>query len=200
MQKYVICIGRQFCSGGKQVAKLLAERLGVDFYDAELLRQKAKEIGIEDGIFDMFDEKPTRSFLFSVVMDPYAIDSAVNEGKVIEAQRRVMAQAADKGPCVIVGRRADKILENDYNVVSIFIGADMDWRVARFLERESMNEKAARRFIERKDRERASYYNYVGDGKWSRADNYAMCFNTSKMEKEKIVDIIVDYIREEFAD
>lgn len=200
MKKYVICIGRQFCSGGRQIGKMLAERLGIDYYDAQSLRDKAKEIGIEEGIFDMFDEKPTRSFLFSVVMDPYAIDSAVNEGKVVEAQRRVMAQAAEKGSCVIVGRRADKILEDDYNVVSIFIGADIEHRVARYLENENVSEKAARRFIERKDRERAAYYNYLGDGKWSRADNYAMCFNTSKMEKEKIVDIIVDYIREEFAE
>lgn len=196
MENYVICIGRQFCSGGKQVGKMLAERLGIAFYDAELLRKKAKEIGVEDGIFDMFDEKPTRSFLFSVVMDPYAIDSAVNEGKVIEAQRKVMADAADRGPCVIVGRRADKILENDYNVISIFIGADIEHRIRRYLERENMSDKAARRFIERKDRERASYYNYIGDGKWSRADNYSMCFNTAKMDKEKIVDIIVDYINE----
>ena len=200
MKKYVICIGRQFCSGGRQIGKMLAERLGIDYYDAQSLRDKAKEIGIEEGIFDMFDEKPTRSFLFSVVMDPYAIDSAVNEGKVVEAQRKVMAQAAEKGSCVIVGRRADKILEDDYNVVSIFIGADIEFRVARYLENENVSEKAARRFIERKDRERAAYYNYLGDGKWSRADNYAMCFNTSKMEKEKIVDIIVDYIREEFAE
>lgn len=195
MDNYVICIGRQFCSGGRQVGKMLAERLGIDFYDAQLLREKAKETGVEDGIFDMFDEKPTRSFLFSVVMDPYSIDSAVNEGKVVEAQRKVMSQAADKGPCVIVGRRADKILEKDYNVVSVFIGADMEHRVKRFLERESMNDKAARRFIERKDRERAAYYNYIGDGKWGRADNYSMCFNTAKMDKEKIVDMIVDYIK-----
>ena len=200
MKNYVICIGRQFCSGGKQVGKMLAERLGIDFYDAEVLRRRAKDMGIEDGIFDMFDEKPTRSFLFSVVMDPYAIDSAVNEGKVVEAQRRVMSEAAKKGPCVIVGRRADKILEEDYNVVSVFIGADMEHRIARYLERESMNERAARRFIERKDRERASYYNYIGDGKWSRADNYSMCFNTSKIDREKIVDIIVDYINEEFGE
>ncbi len=173
---------------------MLAERLGIDFYDAELLRKNAKEMGIEDGIFDLFDEKPTRSFLFSVVMDPYSIDSAVNEGKVIEAQRKVMSKAAEKGPCVIVGRRADKILEKDFNVISVFIGADIEYRIARYLEHESMNERSARRFIERKDRERAAYYNYVGDGKWSRADNYTMCFNTSKMEKEKIVEIIADYI------
>ena len=179
---------------------MLAERLGIDFYDAQLLRKKAKEIGVEDGIFDMFDEKPTRSFLFSVVMDPYAIDSAVNEGKVVEAQRKVMSQAAEKGPCVIVGRRADKILENDYNVISIFISADIEHRIARYLERENMNEKSARRFIERKDRERAAYYNYLGDGKWGNADNYAMCFNTAKTDKEAIVDIIADYINEEFGE
>ncbi|MBR3148947.1 MAG: cytidylate kinase-like family protein [Eubacterium sp.] len=199
MDNYVICIGRQFCSGGRQVGKMLAERLGIDFYDAELLRENAKTLGIEDGIFDMFDEKPTRSFLFSVVMDPYAIDSAVNEGKVVEAQRKVISVAADKGPCVIVGRRADKILENDYNVISVFIGADMEHRIARYLERESVNERSARRFIERKDRERAAYYNYIGDGKWSKADNYTMCFNTSKMDKETIVEIIAYYIEKTTA-
>ncbi|MBQ7203121.1 MAG: cytidylate kinase-like family protein [Eubacterium sp.] len=200
MKNYVICLGRQFCSGGKEIGKMLSERLGIDFYDAQLLRQRAKEMGIEDSIFDMFDEKPSRSFLFSVVMDPYAIDSAVDEGKVVEAQRKVMSQAAEKGPCIIVGRRADKILEKNYNVVSIFIGADIEHRVKRYLERESMSEKAARRFIERKDRERASYYNYLGDGNWSKADNYMMCFNTSKLGKEKIVDMIVNYINEEFGD
>ena len=193
---YIIAIGRQFASGGRQIGHMLADRLGIGFYDSEALREEAKKLGIEDGIFDLFDEKPTRSFLFSVVMDPYAIDSAVNSGKVIEAQRKVIQAAADKGPCVIVGRRADKILEDnkEETVISVFIAADMEDRVARFLEREDMGEKQARKFIERKDRERASYYNYFFDGKWGRADNYTMCFSTSQISKEKICDIIIDYI------
>ena len=175
---------------------MLADRLGIGFYDSEALRSEAKELGIEDGIFDLFDEKPTRSFLFSVVMDPYAIDSAVNSGKVIEAQRKVIQSAADRGPCVIVGRRADKILEDnkEETVISVFIAADIEDRIARFLERENMSEKQARKFIDRKDKERASYYNYFFDGKWGRADNYTMCFSTSKMSKDKICDIIIDYI------
>ncbi|MBQ7739686.1 MAG: cytidylate kinase-like family protein [Eubacterium sp.] len=193
---YIIAIGRQFVSGGRQIGHMLADKLGIDFYDSNNLREEAKKLGIEDGIFDLFDEKPTRSFLFSVVMDPYAIDSAVNSGKVIEAQRKVIQAASEKGPCVIVGRRADKILEDTKgkNVLSVFIAADMEDRVARFLEREDMNEKQAVKFIEKKDRERASYYNYFFDGKWGRADNYSMCFSTSRMTKEKIVDIICDYL------
>ena len=193
---YIIAIGRQFASGGREIGHMLADRLGIGFYDSEALRAEAKELGIEDGIFDLFDEKPTRSFLFSVVMDPYAIDSAVNSGKVIEAQRKVIQSAADRGPCVIVGRRADKILEDnkEETVISVFIAADIEDRIARFLERENMSEKQARKFIERKDRERASYYNYFFDGKWGRADNYTMCFSTSKMSKDKICDIIIDYI------
>lgn len=198
MKNYVITIGRQYASGGKEIGKMLADRLGVTFYDAALLREKAKELGVEDGIFDLFDEKPTRSFLFSVVMDPYAIDSAVNEGKVIEAQRKVINNAAEEGSCIIVGRRADKILDGNENLVSIFIGADIEDRMARYLENDGTNPKTARRFIERKDRERASYYNYFSDGTWGRADNYTMCFSTSKMSKEKIVDIIVDYINDRF--
>lgn len=199
MKKYVITIGRQFASGGKEIGKMLAERLNIAFYDAALLREKAKEIGVENGIFDLFDEKPTRSFLFSVVMDPYAIDSAVNSGKVIEAQRRVITDASSHGPCVIVGRRADKILQDDDNVVSIFISADIEDRMARYLENEGTNPKTAKRFIERKDKERASYYNYYDDGGWGKAENYTMCFSTSKMSKEKIVDIIAEYVNEKFA-
>ncbi len=195
---YIIAIGRQFASGGREIGRMLSDKLGIDFYDSEALRSEAKALGIEDGIFDLFDEKPTRSFLFSVVMDPYAIDSAVNSGKVMEAQRRVIQSASDKGPCVIVGRRADKILEDNEQetVVSVFIAADMEDRMVRVAEREGsdMNEKQLKKYIERKDRERASYYNYFFDGKWGRADNYTMCFSTSKMSKEKICEIIIDYI------
>ena len=195
---YIIAIGRQFASGGREIGHMLADRLGIGFYDSEALRSEAKELGVEEGVFDLFDEKPTRSFLFSVVMDPYAIDSAVNSGKVIEAQRKVIQSAADKGPCVIVGRRADKILEDnkEETVISVFIAADMKDRMARVKEREGseMNEKQLNRYIERKDRERASYYNYFFDGKWGRADNYTMCFSTSQMKKDKICDIIIDYI------
>lgn len=200
MKNYVITIGRQFASGGREIGRMLAKRLAIDFYDAELLRKKAKEIGLEDGIFDLFDEKPTKSFLFSVVMDPYAIDSAVNEGKVVEAQRKVINNAAEQGSCIIVGRRADKILEGNENLVSVFIGADIEDRIARYLENEGTNQRTARRFIERKDKERASYYNFFYDGSWGRADNYTMCFSTSKMDKQKIVDIIAGYIEEKFAE
>lgn len=197
-EHYIIAVGRQFASGGRQIGKMLADKLGIDFYDSERLREEAKALGIEDGIFDLFDEKPTRSFLFSVVMDPYAIDSAVNSGKVIEAQRKVIQAAADRGPCVIVGRRADKILEDNQEetVLSVFIAADMEDRMERVKEREGseMNEKQLRKYIERKDRERASYYNYFFDGKWGRADNYTMCFSTSRLSKEKICEIIIDCI------
>lgn len=199
MKKFVITIGRQFASGGKEIGKMLAKRLDVDFYDAALLREKAKDLGLDEGIFNLFDEKPTRSFLFSTVMDPYAVDSAVNEGKVVEAQRKVILNAAEEGSCVIVGRRADKILEDNENVVSIFIGADMDDRIARYVELNSENAKNAKRYIERKDRERASYYNYFGDGSWGKSFNYTMSFSTSKMSKEEIVDIIVDYVSKKFA-
>jgi len=195
MENYVICIGRQYLSGGKDIGKMLAEKLGIAFYDSAMLREKAKTLGIEEGIFDMFDEKPTKSFLFNAVMDPYSIDSAVNEGKVIEAQRKVILEAASKGPCVIVGRRADKIIEDDVNVISIFIGADIEYRVKKYLETERTSERNARRIVERKDRERASYYNYFGDGAWGRANNYTMCFSSSKMSREEIVDIISRYVQ-----
>lgn len=197
-KKYVIAIGREFACGGREIGKMLSERLGINYYDDVELRKSAKELGVEDGVFEMFDEQPTRSFLFSLAMDPYALDNAVNGGKVIEAQRKIILSAAEKGPCVIVGRRADKILEDvdGVEVVSVFIGADMEDRIARYIDSgEAQSNKNVRRFIERKDRERASYYNYLGDGKWGRASNYTMCFSTSKISKERICDIICEYVK-----
>ncbi len=199
MKKYAICIGREFCSGGREIGKMLAEKLGIAYYDEIELRDRSRDLGIEDGIFEMFDEQPTRSFLFSVVMDPYSIDSAVNSGRVLEAQRKVIESAADEGPCVIVGRRADKILEDmeDVEVVSVFIGSDMEDRIERFMQSDQVDKpRNVRRYIEQKDRERSSYYNFLGDGKWGRAANYTMCFSTSKMDKEKICDIICNYVNE----
>ncbi len=183
MKKYAICIGREFCSGGREIGKMLAKRLGIAYYDEIELRDRSRDLGIEDGIFEMFDEQPTRSFLFSVVM----------------AQRKVIESATDEGPCVIVGRRADKILEGkeDVEVVSVFIGADMEDRIDRFMQSDEEDKpRNVRRYIEQKDRERSSYYNFLGDGKWGRAANYTMCFSTSKMDKEKICDIICNYVKE----
>ncbi|MGN0458918.1 MAG: cytidylate kinase family protein [Eubacterium sp.] len=70
MKKYVICIGREFCSGGREIGKMLAQRLNISYYDAVELRARASELGVDEGVFEMFDEQPTRSFLFSIVMDP----------------------------------------------------------------------------------------------------------------------------------
>lgn len=196
-KKYVIALGREYASGGREIGKMLASRLGINYYDNNELRKKAKELGVEEGVFEMFDEQPTRSFLFSVAMDPYSLDNALNSGKVIEAQRKIIISAAEKGPCVIVGRRADKILEDveGLEVVSVFIGADMEDRIKRFMESgEATVGRNIQRFIERKDRERASYYNYLGDGKWGKASNYTMCFSTSKISKEKICDIVCAYV------
>lgn len=196
MKNYVITIGREHSSGGKRIGQMLAKRLNVDFYDAKLLREKARESGLDEGLFDMFDEQPTRSFLFSLVMDPYAIDTAVSEGKVIEAQRKVICAAADKGPCVIVGRRADKILDDRDNVLKIFISADIEDRIKNYQKIDGVPDKVARKLLERRDKERAAYYNYFGDGKWGQASNYDMCFNTSKLSPDEIVDIICNYLGE----
>ena len=117
------------------------------------------------------------------------------KGKDVDAAaRKVICDAADKGDCVIVGRRADKILEGRDNVLSVFIGADMDDRVKTYMQRHDANEKIARKTIERKDRERMAYYNYFADGKWGKASNYHLCFNTSKVSCEKIVDTICNFV------
>ena len=135
----IITIGRQFGSGGKEIGTRLAEDLGVKLYDKEMLDIAAKESGICQELFETHDEKPTNSFLYSLVMDTYSggyatgafADMPLNH-KVFLAQFEAIKKIADEGPCVLVGRCADYILK-DYNPYRIFIYADMEYKQQRIM-------------------------------------------------------------------
>ena len=201
MGHQVYTIGREFGSMGQIVGERLAERLGIKCYDKELLQQAAKESGFCEEIFENHDEKPTNSFLYSLVMDTYSagnyaaapfLDMPLNH-KVFLAQFDAIKSLAEKESCVIVGRCADYALANNPDCINIFIHADLDDRVKIVSKRMNITENKAKDLVLKNDKQRASYYNYYTCKKWGDTRSYDITLNTSKISVDDCVDIIIEY-------
>ena len=166
----VITIGRQCGSGGKKIGEIVAERLGIKCYDKELLTLAAKHSGLCEELFETHDEKPTNSFLYSLVMDTYSLgytagsysDMPINH-KVFLAQFDAIKKIADEGPCILVGRCADYALEEYDNVLRLFVHADMNARIRRIARIYDLTDAKAKDMIMKTDKKRASYYNYYSN-------------------------------------
>lgn len=199
-EKKIITIGRQFGSGGKQIGEVLAEKMNIPFYDKELLKEAAKDSGICEEIFDSFDEKPTNSFLYSLVMDPYSLgfgtstELPLNHKVFLAAFDTIKNLAEKNGSCVFVGRCADYALRDLDNVVNVFIYADMDDRTARISKKYNISESKAKDMIKKEDKARASYYNYYTSKRWGEMKGYDICINTSKYGIDKTVDLLYDIV------
>ena len=197
----VITIGRQLGSGGKEVGLQLAEELGIKCYDKELLERAAKDSGLCQELFENNDEKPTNSFLYSLVMDTYhpygtggMIDVPLSQ-KIFLAQFETIKNIAKKESCVFVGRCADYALQDDYNVTSVFISSDMDSKIKRICERNNVTPSKAQEMILKTDKKRASYYNYYTNKKWGVCSSYDLCINSGKIGIDKAVDVIMNYLK-----
>lgn len=199
MGNQIYTIGREFGSGGYEVGQLLAQRLDIRLYDKELLAQAAKDSGFCQEIFENHDEKPTSSFLYSLVMDTYSggsyssapfLDMPLNH-KVFLAQFDTIKKIADRESCVIVGRCADYALADYEDCMNIFIYADLTDRIRRVSKRRDLTENKARDLIQKMDKQRASYYNYYTCKKWGDARSYDLSINTSKLSPQDCVDLIL---------
>jgi len=201
MGNTIITIGRQFGSGGHKVGEMIGEKLGIKVYDKELLAIAAKESGICEELFETHDEKPTNSFLYSLVMDSYSMnyntnafaDMPVNH-KVFLAQFDTIKKIANQGPCVIIGRCADYALADYDNCVNAFIYADMEKRIERIRRVNEISDARARDMILKNDKQRASYYNYYTTKKWSDVVSYDICLNSGKLGLEGTADLIIDFM------
>ena len=201
----IITIGRQFGSGGREIGEKLAEHFGIKCYDKELLSRAAKESGFCEEMIQNHDERPTNSFLYNLVMDTYSfgynassfVDMPISH-KVFLAQFDTIKKIADEGPCVIVGRCADYALADYDNVLNIFIHADEECKIKRLKERfDDINtDDKARDMMNKKDKQRQSYYNYYSSKKWGRADSYDLCINSSILGIDGTVKFIIQYIED----
>ena len=193
----IITIGRQFGSAGREIGRVIAKHLDIKLYDKEMLNRAAQESGLCKELFETHDEKPTNSFLYSLVMDTYSLgyssgsytDMPINH-KVFLAQFDAIKKIADEGPCILVGRCADYALEEYDNVLSIFIHADLDARVRRIARIYDLTDAKAKELIVKTDKKRSSYYNYYSSNKWGDAKSYDLCLNSSYLGIDGSVDLI----------
>ena len=197
----VITIGRQFGSGGRYVGRLLAEKLGIPFYDKELLSEAAKNSGICEEIFEEHDEKPTRSLLFSLVtgmqhhMDTgsFYMDMPLNH-KIFLAQFDAIRRIAEEGSCVIVGRCADYVLRENPDAISVFVKADIPSKIERAVKYYGIEQDKAEDRIRKADKQRASYYNYYATATWGDVDNYDLVVDTGVLGVEGAAELIARFI------
>lgn len=194
----VITIGRQFGSGGRAIGRLVAEKLGIPFYDKEIIKRISKESGLSHEILDDYDEKPTNSFLYSLSLGAYTYGNSITgipempmSDKIFVIQSDVIKKIASEGPCVIVGRCAESILKDEADCLSVFIHADFDSRIQRVSEYDKISHDQAAEQIRKTDKKRASYHNYYSELKWGAATSYDFCIN-SKIGIENAAKLIID--------
>lgn len=201
MANKIYTIGREFGSGGREVGEKLAAKLGIKLYDKELLQQAAKDSGFCEEIFENHDEKPTNSFLYSLVMDTYSVsgysaapflDMPLNH-KVFLAQFETIKKIAEKESCVIVGRCADYALSDNPNCINVFIHADLDVRIKNVSKNLNITENKARDIINKTDKQRASYYNYYTSKKWGDSKSYNLSLDAGKLGTDNCVEMILKF-------
>ena len=200
----VITIGRQFGSAGHDVGEIIARELGFKLYDKELVELAAKKRNISAAALKQIDEKASSSLLYSLASGSYSVrgmsgplyyEMPIND-KLFLAQSEVIKTAA-KEDCVIIGRCADYVLEEEENInlTNVFIYAPVEWRAVRVAEVFDLPIKKARERVLKTDKQRKTYYGYYSNRVWGEMQNYDICINTEKIGIERAAKTIIDYIR-----
>ena len=197
----VITIGRQYGSGGAEIGKQLAEKLGISFYDKNILRINADESGIKESYFHLADDKAGSRLLYRIVQglrpekaSPSFGSDLTSADNLFRFQSEVIKKLAEAESCVIIGRCADYILEGTDDLVRIHLNADLESRKERIKER-NPEETDVLRAIRKVDRERNDYYRYYTGRDWANSENYDLVINTTKPGISGTVSIILAYLR-----
>ncbi|MCI7384046.1 MAG: cytidylate kinase-like family protein [Hungatella hathewayi] len=202
--KLIITIGRQYGSGGNEIGRKLAEELGIDFYDKNILRMNSDESGIKESYFHLTDEKAGSRLLYRIVSgmtpemrEPSFGSDLISADNLFRFQSEVIRKLAEEQSCVIVGRCADYVLEDadDIELVRVFIYADMDARIRRVREKELYAPEDVRKNVKRIDKERRNYYRYYTGRGWADPENYDLLINTSTTGIKGSVRMIEEYIK-----
>lgn len=196
LKDLVICIARQFGSGGREIGKLVSEKLDIPFYDKELINEMSKKSGISKELLEDYDEKPTNSFLYSLSLGAYSYGNSLTgipemplSDKIFVIQSDTIKSIANKGACVIVGRCAETVLADGYNTLSVFVHCDYDKRINRIASLQNISHDEASNMIRKTDKKRATYHNYYSEIRWGDAAGYDLCIN-SRYGIEKTAEII----------
>ena len=199
MTNKVITISRQFGSGGRSIGKAVAEKLGIPYYDKELVDKVAKESGFSHEFIEEIGEyaSVTSSFLFNIAVSSHPmglIDTMSVSDKLYVCQTNVIRDLAEKGPCVIVGRCADYILRDDPACLSVFISSTIETRIQKIVERMGVTVEQAKELMTKNDKSRAAYYNYYTNKTWGMASSYNLCVDASILGIDGTVNFIKRFV------
>lgn len=194
--KSIICIGREFGSGGHEIGLKLAEALGIPFYDKLLVSMVAEEGEFAQKYLEEMDEKVNVHIApFLATRSTYSLYSQPVSDKIFFRQAEIIRSLADQGACVFVGRCADYILENHPDILKVFLFAKLEDRVAR---KQAMNiefsEADMARHVQATDRKRARYYRHYTGKLWGERKNYDICLNTSLTGIDGAVALLKDMV------
>lgn len=199
----VITIGRQYGSGGREMGQILAEKLGFEFYDEELVTMAAEKNNMHKDILRAVDEKATKSLLYTLITgselrymhSPLQYEMPIND-KLFITQSELIKSAAEKNSCVIVGRCADYVLRDcNQNCIHLFVYSDMEERIKRISKKYDLPPDKAKDKIQKIEKSRRSYYNYYSNREWGNTANYDLCVNTAILGVEKTADIVYEFVK-----
>ena len=189
--KIVVTVSREYGSGGRYVAKLLSEKLGVKFYDKEIVTKLAEETGLSEEYIEENEQK--RGILSTLENDQ--VTGLSNKDELFIKETELIKKLARKDSCVIVGRCADFILKNNRNVVKVFVYSDMEDKIKRATKFYGLDKEKAEKEIKNIDKQRANHYKYYTEREWKEYSNYDICINSDTFGVEKSADIIYDMIQ-----
>lgn len=196
MNKRIITISREFGSGGRYIGEEIARKLGIAFYDKEIIAKVAEKTGMA---LDLIEQKgeyaPTKSAFAYAFVGRYPNGSSIDD-ILHQAQREIILEAVDKEPCVIVGRGADYILKDRKDGINVFIHGDQEKKADRICNLYHKTTPQAIKLMHDMDKKRSINYKYYTEQDWGVCKNYTISLNSSELGYEKCMDLIMDLYRD----
>ena len=195
MAKRIITISREFGSGGRFIGEEVAKKLGIAYYDKNIISQIAEKSGLSPEYIQESAELSPKKGMFAYALAGRDITGKSVEDMVYEAQRKVILELADKEPCVIIGRNADYILKDRDDVLNIFIHGDMPDKIQRITRLYNAEEQEAVEMMADTDKRRMTNYNFYTEQKWGKASNYTLCLNSSQLGYDRCETVIMQCVK-----
>lgn len=195
MAKRIITISREFGSGGRFIGEEVAKKLGIVYYDKNIIGQIAEKSGLSPEYIQENAELSPKKGLFAYAFSGRDITGKSVEDMVYEAQRNIILELAEKEPCVIIGRNADYILKDRDDVLNVFIHGDMLEKIKRITGLHNVDEKEAVKMMADTDKRRRTNYNFYTDQNWGKASNYTLCLNSSQLGYDRCEMIIMECVK-----
>ena len=192
MTKRIITISREFGSGGRFIGEEVAKKLGIAYYDKNVINEIAEKSGLSPEYIQENAELSPKKGLFAYAFSGRDITGKSVEDMVYEAQRNIILELAEKEPCVIIGRNADYILKDRDDVLNVFIHGDMPEKIKRITGLYNVKEKEAVKMMADTDKRRRTNYNFYTDQNWGKASNYTLCLNSSQLGYDRCEMIIME--------